>query len=114
MVKPIIKYISILIVMFFVILFATSKSLAKNKDAGIEKFRDEGFGLFIHWGPVSQIGKEISWPLVGASKEFRDKYFSLYKTFNPTKFNPNSQQLQHHEYTLRKRCQCPTGEGFPR
>ena len=88
MVKPIIKYISILTVMFFVILFATSKSLAKNKDASIEWFRDAGFGLFIHWGPVSQIGKEISWPLVGASKEFRDKYFSLYKTFNPTKFNP--------------------------
>lgn len=92
--KPIVKYLSILTGMFLVILFAISVRAQKealkvsNKEASIEKFRDAGFGLFIHWGPVSQIGKELSWPLVGASKEFRDKYFSLYKTFNPTKFNP--------------------------
>lgn len=65
-----------------------SVGMTGNKENSIEWFRDAGFGLFIHWGPVSQIGKEISWPLVGASKENRDKYFSLYKTFNPTKFNP--------------------------
>ena len=47
-----------------------------------------GFGLFIHWGPVAQMGKEISWPVYDASEIFRDEYFSLYKTFNPTKFNP--------------------------
>jgi len=59
-----------------------------NKKASEEKFMDWGFGLFIHWGPVAQIGKEISWPVHDASQEFRDKYFSLYKTFNPVKFNP--------------------------
>jgi len=61
---------------------------ASNMQDKVEQFRDEGFGLFIHWGPVAQIGKEISWPVCEASEEFRDEYFSLYKTFNPEKFNP--------------------------
>jgi alpha-L-fucosidase len=65
-----------------------SKDITRNKEASIEWFRDLGFGLFISWEPSSQVGAEMSWPLVGSSKEFQDKYYSLYKTFNPTKFNP--------------------------
>jgi len=59
-----------------------------NRAASAEAFTDWGFGLFIHWGPVAQMGKEISWPVHRASEAFRDKYFSLYKTFNPAKFAP--------------------------
>jgi len=47
-------------------------------------WQDSKMGLFIHWGPVSLIGKEISW----SRKDYgAAKYDSLYKRFNPTKFN---------------------------
>jgi alpha-L-fucosidase len=52
-----------------------------------EIFRDAGLGLFIHWGPNSQIGTEISWPLNNASREYADKYYALADTFNPAEFN---------------------------
>lgn len=47
-------------------------------------WQDSKMGLFIHWGPVSLIGKEISWSRndYGAAK-----YDSLYKKFNPKKFD---------------------------
>jgi len=98
--KPIKKNLLISTFTFFVILFIavnvgaqremafSNVNPSKNKKASIEEFRDAGFGLFIHWGPNSQIGNEISWPVNNASQEFRDKYFSLYKEFNPEKFTP--------------------------
>lgn len=47
-------------------------------------WQDSKMGLFIHWGPVSLIGKEISW----SRQEYgAAKYDSLYRRFNPTKFN---------------------------
>ena len=63
--------------------------------ADIEWFREARFGLFIHWGPVSQIGSEISWSRLGPGieppREKRavpwEEYDSLYKTFNPTRFD---------------------------
>jgi alpha-L-fucosidase len=27
----------------------------------VKKWQDDRFGMFIHWGPVSLTGKEISW-----------------------------------------------------
>jgi alpha-L-fucosidase len=47
-------------------------------------WQDSKMGLFVHWGPVSLIGKEISWSRqqYGAAK-----YDSLYRRFNPKKFN---------------------------
>ena len=59
-------------------------------------WREARFGMFIHWGPVSLKGTEISWSRAG---ERRDKsetkttgvpaaeYDNLYKQFNPVKFN---------------------------
>eukprot|EP00118_Oscarella_pearsei_P009687 m.56541 g.56541 ORF g.56541 m.56541 type:complete len:622 (+) comp34611_c0_seq3:46-1911(+) len=67
------------------------------------------FGLFMHWGPVSQWGTEISFPLVCQSfpcsvagpnrsviiiknvtelKAHRQAYADLAHTFNPSKFDP--------------------------
>lgn len=47
-------------------------------------WQDSKMGLFIHWGPVSLIGKEISW----SRQEYgADKYDALYKRFNPKQFN---------------------------
>jgi len=59
-----------------------------NDPAKTEIFRDAGLGLFIHWGPNSQMGTEISWPLYNASEEYIRKYYALAETFNPTEFDP--------------------------
>jgi alpha-L-fucosidase len=60
-----------------------------NKPARLEWFRDQGFGMFIHWSVDSQLGSDISHPLAGASEDFRKRYFQdLPRTFNPRKFNP--------------------------
>jgi alpha-L-fucosidase len=53
--------------------------------AAVQRWRDLRFGMFIHWGPVSQTGKEISWSR-GTSTPVA-VYDDLYKTFNPTRFN---------------------------
>ncbi|MBC8481444.1 MAG: alpha-L-fucosidase [Planctomycetes bacterium] len=68
-------------------------------------FRDAKFGMFIHWGPVSVSGGELSWSR-GAKRPFDirggvspseagwekllvpvERYDNLYKEFNPVKFN---------------------------
>lgn len=59
-----------------------------NDPGKIEVFRDAGLGLFIHWGPNSQVGTEISWPLFNASDDYIRKYYALAETFNPTAFDP--------------------------
>ncbi len=52
------------------------------------------FGMFIHWGPVSLTGKEISWSRANTNPRCPNKgpipadvYDNLYTQFNPTKFN---------------------------
>jgi len=58
--------------------------LHTNK-ASLEKFRDMRFGMFIHWGPVSLQGEEISW---SRGKQIpKDTYDELYKEFNPIHFD---------------------------
>ncbi|MBN1912196.1 MAG: alpha-L-fucosidase [Pirellulales bacterium] len=95
---------------------ADEKAVVKTEDretnplvlANIEKFRDLKFGLFIHWGPCTQWGARIAWPLspsqtwarpddlpawVERGKNFdvfsRD-FFDLNKTFNPSQFDPDA------------------------
>lgn len=46
---------------------------------------DKRFGMFIHWGPVSLRGKDISWSR--GNEIAQDDYDSLYKEFNPVLFN---------------------------
>jgi alpha-L-fucosidase len=59
----------------------------RNKPARLEWFRDQGFGMFIHWSVDSQIGTVISHSMVGASDDFLRRFiFELPKTFNPRKF----------------------------
>jgi alpha-L-fucosidase len=60
-----------------------------NKQERLEWFRDQGFGLFIHWSVDSQLGVVISHSLVGASPEYTDRFFGdLPKTFDPHEFHP--------------------------
>ncbi len=57
-------------------------------------WREARFGLFIHWGPVSLKGTEISWSRANTNPACPNKgpipaevYDNLYKEFNPTQFN---------------------------
>lgn len=50
-------------------------------------WREGRFGLFIHWGPSSLTGKEISW---SREKTGKEKYDALYKEFKPVKFDAAS------------------------
>lgn len=54
--------------------------------AALEKWRSLRFGMFIHWGPIAQLGKEIGWSRGGPDLP-EETYDNLYKTFNPEKFN---------------------------
>jgi alpha-L-fucosidase len=71
-----------------VTLLPEDKVRLSNDPAKTEQFRDAGLGLFIHWGPNSQMGTEISWPLNNASADYVKKYYALAETFNPTRFDP--------------------------
>ena len=62
---------------------------SRNRAERLEWFRDQGFGLFIHWGVDGQLGVVISHSLVGASDDYTNHFFTdLPKTFNPTRFDP--------------------------
>lgn len=56
-----------------------------TNEAALQKFRDMRFGMFIHWGPVSLRGEEISWSR-GKQIPIRE-YDQLYKEFNPEQFD---------------------------
>ena len=65
-----------------------AQSSLTNRSDRLEWFRDQGFGLFIHWSVDSQLGLVISHSLVGASDDYAKRFFGeLPKTFNPRKFN---------------------------
>jgi alpha-L-fucosidase len=68
-------------------LLPEDKVRLSNDPRKTEQFRDAGFGLFIHWGPNSQMGTEISWPLNNASADYVKKYYALAATFNPVRFD---------------------------
>ena len=68
-----------------------------------EAWKDNKFGMFIHWGPISQKGRALSHsrhseshrtggkPYKPYKKGFLEpeEYDVQYKTFNPTKYNPD-------------------------
>ena len=66
-------------------LSAAPPPLPRTPPEAIQRWQDMRFGMFIHWGPVSLTGEEISW-----SRETKtpiDVYDNLYRRFNPTKFD---------------------------
>jgi alpha-L-fucosidase len=56
-------------------------------EAAYESFRDIKFSIRIHWGVYAKWGIEASWPYLDMAPEKKMEYNSLYKTFNPVKFN---------------------------
>jgi alpha-L-fucosidase len=57
---------------------------SKENLANREWFRDAHFGMFIHWGVSSVLGKEIGWALSGQDIQ---KYRENINVFNPQKFD---------------------------
>ena len=69
----------------------------------LEWFMDQKLALMMHWGAYSQIGVVESWALsdedgdwsrteidwTDDKEEFKKQYFSLNKTFNPIRFQPD-------------------------
>ena len=99
-----------MIIILFILTISSCKETIKYeelcdvpfvKDKDYTWFRDMKFGIFIHWGPISQLGLEISWSRKSKdnpedSNEIfacrtipSDEYDSLYKTFNPINYNPD-------------------------
>src|SRR5436305_6228966 len=77
----------------FVLFLATAAALSAqaNQPDRLEWFRDQGFGLFIHWSADSQLGTIISHSLAGASDAYIDRYYrDLPKTFDPTHLDPDT------------------------
>jgi alpha-L-fucosidase len=69
---------------------------AAEHTARLAWWRDARFGMFIHWGPVSLTGQEISWSRANSNTNCPNDgpipvavYDNLYKQFNPTNFNAN-------------------------
>jgi alpha-L-fucosidase len=56
-----------------------------NQEARMAWWRAARFGMFIHWGPVSLKGTEISWSR-GLEVPI-EEYDALYKQFNPVHFD---------------------------
>ena len=66
-----------------------SPSTNRNDPAQVEKFRDRGFGLFIHWGVDGPLGGVISHSLVGASPDYVERFFRILpEYFNPQQYDP--------------------------
>lgn len=60
----------------------------------IQWWADARFGMFVHWGPISLKGAEISWSRANSNPNCPNNgpipveiYDNLYQEFNPTKFN---------------------------
>ena len=69
------------------------QSWPKPPTQAIEDWKDLRFGMFIHWGPSSQVPSEISWSRgsrSGNNKEAIETYDKLYTTFNPTRFDADA------------------------
>lgn len=69
---------------------STLMAIAQNKTpkAVMDQFMDKRFGMFIHFGPVTQRGTEIGW---SRYKEVPPAYYdSLYREFDPQLFNADT------------------------
>ena len=68
----------------------------KAKPESMKAFQDARFGMFLHWGPVSLTGKELSWARKGGRGVYEPEgndfipaaeYDQLYQRFDPVQFD---------------------------
>ncbi len=77
---------------------ATSVKTAPQE--AVARWKDDRFGMFIHWGPISQMGKQLSHsrnsPSHSGGKPYKvaaippEVYDIQYKTFNPVNYEPDA------------------------
>ncbi len=67
---------------------------ASNRADRMHWWREARFGMFIHWGPVSLKGTEISWSRANSNPKCPnkgnipvDEYDNLFRKFDPVKFD---------------------------
>lgn len=61
------------------------KEASRDYEARMKWWQEARFGMFIHWGPVSLKGAELSWSR--GEQIPAAEYDNLYKQFNPEKFD---------------------------
>ena len=75
----------------FIYFTVISGQTSATKEQRIEQWKDARFGMFIHWGPVSLKGTEISWSRgnswQGGPAIPIAEYDTLFKQFNPVNYN---------------------------
>ncbi len=84
--------IAVAVVFFSVVSLQDHRDIARRRSR--EWFKQAKLGLMVHWGPISRLGKEISWSRGGDRliEEGRgdvpvEVYDSLYRSFHPTEFD---------------------------
>ena len=84
---------SLLVLVCWQALAGTVESPAERQ-ARMKWWREGRFGMFIHYGPVTLTGQEISWSRANSNTNCPNNgptpvevYDNLYKKFNPTNFN---------------------------
>ncbi|MCK5787972.1 MAG: alpha-L-fucosidase, partial [Chlamydiia bacterium] len=83
-------------------LYVVDKSIKVQTadEKSVEDWKDKRFGMFIHWGPISQMGQQLGHSRNSPSHHPGGKPYKVaklepevydvqYKTFNPTKYNPD-------------------------
>ncbi len=77
--------------------YLTAPIAYKTPAVDLETWRSNRFGMFIHWGPVTLTGLEISWSRANSNPQCPnygptpvDVYDSLYTQFDPTNFNASN------------------------
>lgn len=87
--------VAIMVAAFLIVPNANAQGPAAV-DAHMQWWKDARFGMFIHWGPISIKGTEISWsrnPNPGGANPNgipAAEYDSLYRQFDPVKFDANA------------------------
>ncbi len=73
---------------------APSAATPRSHPERLQWWADARFGIFVHWGPVSLKGTEISWSRANTNPKCPNQgaipaavYDNLYKDFNPTNFD---------------------------
>lgn len=74
-----------------------SAETEEQRSARLSWWREARFGLFIHWGPASLSGTEISWSRIGHPHDHPglesvppEVYDKLYLRFDPVKFDADA------------------------
>jgi alpha-L-fucosidase len=87
---------ALLLVAFATVSMVQAETTTQH-DARLAWWRAARFGMFIHWGPVSLTGQEISWSRANSNTNCPNNgpipaavYDNLYRQFEPENFNANA------------------------